>query len=406
MRITGRLRVSFIRIRITRPRIRMRTSGPTYVFYILFLSVKNNGLASWQKKVFKKVLVAQAKTLNRKQSMKRIGNLYDKIISVENLKLADERARKGKQNSYGVQVHDRNRDDNIRNLHKKLSNKTFKTSKYVTFRIFEPKERLIYRLPYYPDRIVHHAVMNILEPIWVSIFTSDTFSCIKGRGIHKAREKVLSAIRDRESVRFCLKIDIRKFYPSIQHDVLKNIIRRKIKCQDTLLLLDEIIDSVDGVPIGNYLSQYFANLMLTYFDHWIKEVKHVKYYFRYADDMVFFSNDKSKLHRLLQDIKKYLFDLKLDLKGNYQIFPLSHTHRDRSGRGLDFVGYVFYLNEIRMRKGIKKNLCRATCAANRLYSYSDKKYKQAISSWLGWVKYSDSDYLLNKITYGKIKSLL
>lgn len=131
-----------------------------------------------------------------------------------------------------------------------------------------------------PDRILHHAIMNILEPIWVSVFTKDTYSCIKGRGIHGAMRNVKRAIKDRENARYCLKIDIRKFYPSIDHDVLKAIIRRKIKCKDTLALLDTIIDSTDGVPIGNYLSQYFANLMLAYFDHWIKEEKRVRPRFR------------------------------------------------------------------------------------------------------------------------------
>ena len=103
--------------------------------------------------------------------MKRISNLYEKIISIENLKLADEKARKGKQNSYGVRVHDKNREANILALHEALLAKTFKTSPYEVFTIYEPKEREIYRSPYYPDRIVHHAIMNVLEPIWVKTFT-------------------------------------------------------------------------------------------------------------------------------------------------------------------------------------------------------------------------------------------
>ena len=191
--------------------------------------------------------------------MKRIGNLYEKIISLDNLRLADEKARRGKLRSYGVLLHDKNREANILALHETLKNHTFKNSEYSTFTIYEPKERIIFRLPYYPDRILHHAIMNILEPIWVSVFTKDTYSCIKGRGIHGAMRNVKRAIKDRENARYCLKIDIRKFYPSIDHDVLKTIIRRKIKCKDTLALLDTIIDSTDGVPIGNYLSQYFAN---------------------------------------------------------------------------------------------------------------------------------------------------
>ena len=169
--------------------------------------------------------------------MKRIGNLYEKIISIDNLKLADEKARKGKLQSYGVRIHDKHREANILALHEMLKNKTFKNSEYSTFTIFEPKERLIFRLPYYPDRILHHAIMNVLEPIWVDVFTKDSYSCIKGRGIHGAMRGVKRAMKDKEKARYCLKLDIRKFYPSIDHRILKDIIRRKIKCNDTLDLL-------------------------------------------------------------------------------------------------------------------------------------------------------------------------
>lgn len=162
--------------------------------------------------------------------MKRIGNLYEKVIAIDNLKLADEKARKGKLHSYGVQQHDKNREANILALHESLKNGTFKTSQYHVFTIFEPKERQIYQLPYYPDRILHHAVMNILEPIWVSVFTHDTYSCIKERGIHACAMSVKKALRkDPVGTKYCLKIDVRKFYPSINHEVLKDVVRRKIK---------------------------------------------------------------------------------------------------------------------------------------------------------------------------------
>ena len=108
--------------------------------------------------------------------MKRIGNLFEKVIAIDNLKLADEKARKGKLHSYGVQMHDKNREANILALHESLKNGTFRTSQYHVFTIYEPKEREIYQLPYYPDRILHHAVMNIIEQIWVYVFTCDTYS--------------------------------------------------------------------------------------------------------------------------------------------------------------------------------------------------------------------------------------
>ena len=331
--------------------------------------------------------------------MKRIGNLYDKIISVDNLRLADQKARRGKSHKYGVRLHDRNREQNILALHDLLRRKAFKTSPYETFTIFEPKERLIYRLPYYPDRIVHHAIMNVLEPIWVSTFIAGTYSCIKGRGIQGCMEDVDEALKDKDGTRYCLKIDVRKFYPSIDHDTLKQVVRRKIKCADTLALIDEIIDSADGVPIGNYLSQYLANLYLTYFDHWIKEVQHVKYYFRYADDMVFLGSDKTALHTLYRQIEAYLRDnLKLTVKGNWQVFPIAKNKYDTTGRGLDFVGFVFYHEQKQIRKTIKKNFCRACARLNKEQPAKElTAYKQTVASWLGWAKHSNSLHLLQTI---------
>lgn len=292
--------------------------------------------------------------------MKRIGNIFNEVISLENLRLADERARKGKLKSYGVRVHDKNREANLLALHEILKNGTFKTSKYHIFTIYEPKERLIYRLPYYPDRILHHAIMNVLEPVWVSVFNKNTYSCIKNRGIHKCAKDVKQALKqDPDGTRYCLKIDVRKFYPSIDHELLKGVVRRKIKDGRLLALLDEIIDSVDGVPIGNYLSQYFANLFLAYFDHWLKEKKRVKYYWRYADDIVILSPNKDFLHGLLHEIRVYLRDnLNLAVKRNYQVFPVE-------ARGIDFLGYVFYHSHTLLRKSIKQKLCRRVAKLNK-----------------------------------------
>ena len=324
--------------------------------------------------------------------MKRIGNLYDQICTLENLELADEKARRGKLRSHGVKKHDKNRTENIKNLREALLNGTFRTSKYDVFTIYEPKEREIYRLPYFPDRIVHHAVMNVLEPIWTSIFTADTYSCIKNRGIHAAAKKVLKAVReDPENTTYCLKIDIRKFYPSIDHDVLKGIIRRKLKDKRLLALLDEIIDSADGVPIGNYLSQYFANLILAYFDHWIKEEKRVKYYFRYADDIVILAPDKAYLHSLLKEIRQYMSELKLQVKDNWQVFPVA-------SRGIDFLGYVFFHTHTRMRKGIKQRLCKRIGKLNRRKTLTEEEFKRNVCSWWGWAKYCDSKHLIKKLS--------
>jgi len=314
--------------------------------------------------------------------MKRINNLYERIYSIENLQLADEIARKGKLKQPGVIAHDRNRESNTQELREMLKNKTYRTSEYTTFKVFEPKERLIFRLPYFPDRITHHAVMNILEPIFVSTFTADTYSCIKGRGIHAAAKAVKKALNDVENTRYCLKLDIQKFYPSVDHDTLKSLLRKKLKDADLLWLLDEIIDSTEGLPIGNYLSQYFANFYLSYFDHWIKEDRKVKYYFRYADDLVILAPDKPYLHQLLSDIRTYLHDnLKLTVKQNYQIFPVE-------SRGIDFVGYVFRHTHVLLRKSIKQRFARML---------KRRRNPQSIASYNGWASHCNSKNLMKKL---------
>lgn len=322
--------------------------------------------------------------------MKRINNLYNRICSVENLQLADSIARKGKAKQPGVIQHMKNCDQNILDLHKSLLNKTYKTSEYTTFTIYEPKERVIFRLPYFPDRIVHHAVMNIMEPIFVASFTADTYSCIKKRGIHAAVRNLKTALADERGTQYCLKLDIRKFYPNVDHEILKQLLRRKIKDGDLLWLLDEIIDSADGLPIGNYLSQYFANFYLTYFDHWIKEQRRVKHYFRYADDLVILSESKEYLHQLLSDIRNYLHEnLKLELKDNYQIFPVD-------ARGIDFVGYVFKHSHTLLRKSIKQRFARM------LKRNCNSK---SIASYYGWAKHCDSNNLLKKLLNGQFQRI-
>lgn len=316
--------------------------------------------------------------------MKRKGNLYQQICSVDNLRLAAAIAQKGKRKQPGVIEFNKNAEENILKLHEMLINKTFKTSPYKTFTIYEPKERIISCLPFFPDRIVHHAVMNILEPIFVSTFTGDTYSCIKKRGIHAASGKLKKALKDVTGTQYCLKLDIKKFYPNINHDILKQLLRRKFKDADLLWLLDEIIDSSEGIPIGNYLSQYFANFFLTYFDHWLKETMRVKYYFRYADDMVLLSGSKKELHQLLYFIRIYLKqNLDLDLKENYQVFKVAT-------RGIDFVGYVHFHTHTFLRKSIKQRFCRML-----------KKYKnpQSVAAYYGWAVHCDSNHLLKKILH-------
>lgn len=179
--------------------------------------------------------------------MKRYGDLFDQIVTLDNLYLAETKARKNKQNREEVKEFLEHRDELILELRSKLISGTYITSQYTTFVIYEPKERVIHKLPYYPDRIVHHAIMNILEKIWVNQFLPNVYNCIKDRGIHKAVNDLKEDLQKYpEETKYCLKCDVRKFYPSINHAVLKRIIRIKLKDKRLLQLLDEIIDSADG----------------------------------------------------------------------------------------------------------------------------------------------------------------
>ena len=165
--------------------------------------------------------------------VKRIGHIHEDICTVKNIALADNQARVGKTGSRKfIEEHDENRKQEDLFLLASLINGTYKTSDYKNDIIYEPKKRIISKLPYYPDRIAHHAIMNILKPIWVSRMVSFTYANIQGRGIHackKAVEKTLRKTKDSNETQYYLKLDIRKFYPNISHDILKSIINHKIK---------------------------------------------------------------------------------------------------------------------------------------------------------------------------------
>jgi hypothetical protein len=337
--------------------------------------------------------------------MKRINNLFEKIYDYDNLKLANKNAQKGKKYYHDVKMVNDNEDFYLQKLQKSLIDKTFKNSKYSIFKKNDRgKEREIYRLPYFPDRILHHAILQILEPIWKKTLIRDTYQSIKGRGVHDGFRRVKKSFQKlNENLSdniYCLKIDIKKFYPSINNDILKQIIRRKIKDDNLLWLLDEIINSTKGVPIGNYLSQYFANLYLSYFDHWIKENMKIKYYFRYCDDMVVLHENKEFLQKLLSEIKFYLFfNLTLELKNNYQIFPINK-------RRLDYLGIVFDNEKVYLRKNIAKNFKRKIKNVKSNIEQPLTKIENGLMSYYGWVKISKSFDLWNKYFDDDIKEII
>ncbi len=316
--------------------------------------------------------------------MKRYGNLYEKIFNMENLVLAHRNARKGKTHYTDVIKVDVNPELYLTEIHKMLKNKTYHTSEYKTFIKHDgKKDREIFVLPYYPDRIIQWAIVQVLEPIWEGTLIANTFSSLKGRGIHQGLGKLQKDLKNWKDTKCCLKIDIKKFYPSIDHVILKSILRKKIKDADVLELLDGVIDGAPGVPIGNYLSQYFGNLYLSGFDHWCKEQNHMKYYYRYCDDVVILHSDKLVLHTLVRKIKEYLAEnLFLVLKSNWQVFPTVV-------RGVDFLGYRCFGTYTLLRKSIVQRMVPKFKQMLQFDAIT-RHDMNVISSYHGWLSWCDS----------------
>lgn len=349
--------------------------------------------------------------------MKRYGNLYSQICDMDNLRRAYTNARSGKGWYAEVKEVSKNLDYYLDRLHDMLINKTYKTSKYEMFlRKDRDKIRKIYKLPFFPDRICQWAILQIIEPFLLKNFIYDTYSAIPNKGIHGALNRVKNAVYNHpDECRFCLCLDIKHYYQSINHEILKQTYRSLFKDKDLFWLLDEIIDSINtadeedlkyiygvdmlnadkntGIPIGNYLSQYSGNFYLSKLDHWIKEDKGVKYYFRYMDNLVIFGNSKEDLARLFEEIKKYLYDnLKLKVKQNWQIFP---TYI----RGIDFVGYRVFKDYTLLRKSTYKNMrVKFSKLKKKLEDGGSMNYSEwcSINSYKGWIKHCDGEGLYAK----------
>lgn len=348
--------------------------------------------------------------------MKRYDHLFEKIYEIENLRKAHQNARKGKGWYEEVKAIDKDPDFYLKQIQDMLISRTYHTSEYEAFYKDDGvKARKIYKLPYFPDRICQWAILQVIEPCIINNLTNDTYSAIPKRGIHKALAKLQTAMwNDTEECKFCLKLDARHYYQSVNHDLLKQKYAMMFNDPDLLWLLNEIIDSIKtaeiedltaiylleedidpetGIPIGNYLSQYSGNYYFSSFDHWIKERKRVKYYFRYMDDIVIFGKTKEGLHDLREEIAAYFRDeLKLNIKKTWQVFP-SYV------RGVDFLGYRTFYQYTLLRKNTCKEMkhkltaIRQKVEAGNMMNYSEWC---CINSYKGWVKYCDSFRLWQK----------
>ena len=322
--------------------------------------------------------------------MKRHGDLWDKIVSKDNIYNAYRIARKKKSKQRNVKSFEKDLDKNIFKIQKLLINKSYEVSPYREKIIYEPKQRTIYMLPFSPDRIIQHALMNVLEPIWNNLFTFHSYACRKMKGIHAASRVTMNFVRRNK---YCLKLDISKFYPSINHEVLYNIVLRKIKDKNALWLIRKIIDSFHAptnVPIGNYTSQWFGNLYLNELDMLLKHKYKVKNYIRYCDDSCLFSNSKEKLNILIQKITHFLQE-RLQLRlSKCDLFPVI--------RGVDFLGYRHFPNYILLRKSTAKRIKKKIAQLPILLDkgiITPEYYRSYLASIKGWLKWGNT-YNLKK----------
>lgn len=309
--------------------------------------------------------------------MKRHGNLWKRITSVETLKNAHTIAKRGKGHYASVKEVEKDVEGHLLRLRDALLNKTFTTGQYVVEdRMEGGKMRRIYKLPYYPDRIVQHALMSVVGPIFRRSLIRDTFQSLPHRGTSDARRRVQKMMKS-DPQAYALKMDIRKYYPNVDNGKLKEVIRRKIKCSDTLWLMDNIINSMEGLPIGNLTSQYFGNIFLYPFDWWVKQELGAKHYYRYCDDLVIFSDDKVTLRKWQKDIESYLNDLGLDLKPDWQIVDIAK-------QGVDFVGYVFKKDSTRLRPSIAKRF-KAHAAKGAKKENLPEDTIKGLVAYKGWI---------------------
>lgn len=321
--------------------------------------------------------------------LKRHGHLWEKICELDNLWVAYRNARRGKTRYRQIKEFDPVAEVRITELRELLLSGQYKTSDYKVFQLVERgKLRTIHALPFYPDRIVHHAITQVCAPFWERSLIRNTFAALPGRGIHDGVKKIKRVALGSEGL-YVLKMDVKKFYPSVDHEVMKDIIRKQIKDKTLLEVLDEIIDSGPGLPIGNYLSQYFGNLILSPVDHYATARLGFGMYYRYCDDLVVFHRSKKQLHWLRREIANQLQGLKLEMKSNWQVFPLAE-------RGLDFIGYRFWPTHTLVRKKTVKRL-RWRLKRKRMTLTEAKRIHHAARSFKGWLRYADATKLERRI---------
>jgi RNA-directed DNA polymerase len=327
--------------------------------------------------------------------MKTYGNLFEKIISFKNLELAFKNARKEKTKRDYVILFESNLIKNLLQLQKELKEQTYKPEPLKSFTLRDPKTRVISKSAF-RDRIVHHAICNIIESIFDKTFINECCANRIGKGnlyalnlFDKYKRKVTE---NNTRTAFCLKADIRHYFFEVNQEILLNILRRKIKDEKTIDLINKILknyhDKEKGMPLGNLTSQFFANVYLNELDQFVKHKLRAKYYIRYVDDFVILQEDRIQLETWKFFINKFLKEnLKIELHPEKsRVVPLS--------RGIDFVGFRnFYYCRLLRKRNIKNMLNKIKSFKEALMSH--KKLLESYQGWDAYAKWSNS-YKLRK----------
>jgi retron-type reverse transcriptase len=277
----------------------------------------------------------------KRHNFEKINN-YGDLITLENLFSSWREFKKGKSKRKDILEFEFNLEDNLFQLYQELKNKTYKHSKYASFYVQDPKLRHIHKAEI-RDRIIHHLISKYLNNVYNRTFIHDSYSCRINKGTHRAVNRLkrfsLKQSQNDKINFYCLKCDIKKFFYSVDHDVLTEILKERIKDDDILWLIKEIIFSFKtninkGIPLGNLTSQYFANIYLNKFDQFVKHKLKVEHYIRYTDDFVILSRDKECLGNLINPINNLLQNrLKLRLHPDKIMIR-------KYNQGIDFLGYV------------------------------------------------------------------
>lgn len=342
--------------------------------------------------------------------MKSYDNLWREVCSYENLKLAYKRARRHKTTKGYVIEFEKDLEKNLLLIRSELLLHCYRPKALVTFAIYDPKARKISKSDF-RDRIVHHAVCNIIEPIFDKTFISDSYANRAGKGTLGAvnRFDYFKRKASRNNTRKCyvLKADIKRYFENVDHKILINIIRKKIKDPDLLWLIRIIIanhvgiEKDKGMPLGNLTSQFFANVYLNELDHFVKNTLKARYYIRYVDDLIIMDDDKAKLEEWNSEINDFLKE-KLSIE----------LHPDKSriiclARGVDFLGFrIFYYHKL-LRKANMRKMQRKLENFRSLYLGKKMDYDEIYNSFHGWFAYAKhaNTYALRRKIGEKLEQL-